>query len=62
MFALQEQEEERLSVNPAASKARWLPRLEEELRDRIGWADEAISPFARTGRATNANADLPRAA
>ncbi len=60
MIASQGQEEERLSVNPV--RARWLPLLEEELRDRIGWADEAVSPFARASRATDAEADLPRAA
>jgi hypothetical protein len=25
---------------------RWLPALEQELRSRVGWADEAVSPFA----------------
>ena len=31
----------------ATPKARWLPRLEQILKSRIGWIDEAISPFTR---------------
>jgi hypothetical protein len=30
-----------------ARKRSWLPALENELRRRMGWVDEAISPFAR---------------
>jgi hypothetical protein len=25
---------------------RWLSALEQELKSRVGWADEAVSPFA----------------
>lgn len=56
------QEEELLPVKPAARKARWLPLLEEELKRRIGWADEAISPFAQASRTAQTKADLPCAA
>jgi hypothetical protein len=34
----------------AARKAEWLPALEQELKSRVGWADEAISPFAASQR------------
>jgi hypothetical protein len=34
----------------SGAKTRWLPILENELRRRMGWVDEAISPFARTLR------------
>ncbi|MEA2980533.1 MAG: hypothetical protein QOF09_2356 [Alphaproteobacteria bacterium] len=30
----------------AAGKTRWLAALEQELKSRVGWADEAVSPFA----------------
>jgi hypothetical protein len=26
----------------------WLPILEKELRRRVGWVDELVSPFARS--------------
>jgi hypothetical protein len=29
---------------------RWLPALEQELRSRVGWVDEAVSPFANVVR------------
>jgi hypothetical protein len=35
-----------------SKKARWLPRLENELRCRMGWVDEVVSPFARARRQT----------
>lgn len=31
------------SVQPS-----WLPILERELRRRVGWVDELVSPFARS--------------
>ena len=34
-------------VAPARRPLRWLPILERELRQRMGWVDEAISPFRR---------------
>ena len=30
---------------------RWLSVLEQELKSRVGWADEAVSPFAGRKRA-----------
>ena len=30
----------------AVRKTRWLPTLEQELKSRVGWVDEAVSPFA----------------
>jgi hypothetical protein len=45
---------EELSAKPAR-KLRWLPALESELRRRMGWVDEAISPFARRRRAAKPN-------
>ena len=30
----------------AIRPARWLAALERELKSRVGWADEAVSPFA----------------
>ena len=47
MIALRHREEPRRTV---ARKAEWLPTLEQELKSRVGWADEAISPFAAAWR------------
>jgi hypothetical protein len=33
-------------ISSPARKGRWLTALETELKSRIGWIDEAISPFA----------------
>lgn len=30
----------------AARRESWLTALEKELRSRVGWADEAVSPYA----------------
>jgi hypothetical protein len=30
----------------AIRKPRWLPALEQELKSRVGWVDEVVSPFA----------------
>jgi hypothetical protein len=39
-------------VWPSARKTQWLAVLEQELKSRVGWVDEAISPFAgRSGPA-----------
>jgi hypothetical protein len=43
MTALQHTEEE---GSRAARKTNWLPALEQELKSRVGWVDEAVSPFA----------------
>ena len=33
-------------VRIAVRTTDWLPALEKELRCRVGWVDEAVSPFA----------------
>jgi hypothetical protein len=43
-----------LTAKPETRKAQWLPVLEQELKRRIGWVDEAISPFARRLRVRRA--------
>lgn len=35
------------SAKNASRKPTWLPVLEDELKRRVGWVDEAVSPFAR---------------
>ncbi len=39
------------SSENAAPKPDWLPALEKELKSRVGWIDEAVSPFAAGTRA-----------
>ena len=34
----------------AIRKPRWLPALEQALKSRVGWVDEAVSPFAAKAR------------
>jgi len=34
-------------VKMSMQQARWLPILEKEIKRRVGWADESVSPFAR---------------
>jgi hypothetical protein len=34
----------------AIRKPRWLTALEQELKSRVGWVDEAVSPFAAQAR------------
>ena len=34
----------------AIRKPRWLLALEQELKSRIGWVDEAVTPFAAKAR------------
>lgn len=41
---------------------RWLPQLEQELKRRIGWTDEAITPFGRTKSTSPVNVEIVRAA
>jgi hypothetical protein len=53
----------RRKSEPAGITARtsqWLAALEQELKSRIGWVDEAVSPFARRKRTVTAPAKLPR--
>jgi hypothetical protein len=44
----------------AIRKTRWLPALEQELKSRVGWVDEAVSPFAVKRRAVQAAAKIQR--
>jgi hypothetical protein len=37
-------------VRIAVRQTDWLPTLEKELRFRVGWVDEAVSPFAAKPR------------
>jgi hypothetical protein len=41
-------------------KTRWLPALEKELKSRVGWIDEVVSPFAAEMRAARAAAKTQR--
>ena len=43
-----------LTAKPETRTAQWLPVLEQELKRRIGWVDEAVSPFARRLRVRRA--------
>jgi hypothetical protein len=45
MTALQHTEEPE-PASRATRKTSWLPALERELKSRVGWVDEAVSPFA----------------
>lgn len=38
----------------------WLAALEQELKSRVGWLDEAVSPFARRKQTVTSSAKLPR--
>ena len=42
----------------AVRTTQWLAALEQELKSRVGWVDEAISPFARRKRAVSAPSQL----
>jgi hypothetical protein len=48
MSALRQTEE---PGRKAVRKTGWLPALEKELKSRIGWVDETVSPFAAEMRA-----------
>lgn len=51
-----------IATKPESRKTRWLAALEMEIKRRIGWVDEAISPFARKRRRRDADAKIWRAA
>jgi hypothetical protein len=57
MNALRQNDE---STGKAVRKTRWLPALEQELKSRVGWVDEAVSPFAAETRAAQAAAKIRR--
>ena len=40
-------DEDTIASKRSVRHTKWLARLEQELKRRIGWADEAVSPFAR---------------
>ena len=42
----------------AARKIRWLTALERELKSRVGWVDEAVSPFAGRKRTEPVSAKI----
>jgi hypothetical protein len=44
----------------AVRKTYWLPALEKVLKSRVGWVDEAVSPFAAETRAAQAAAKIRR--
>ena len=56
--------EPRATAAPETGRTKWLAVLESELKRRIGWVDEAVSPFARkrTPRPANTSTKLHRAA
>ena len=47
---------------PARRKAQWLAVLETELRRRMGWVDEVITPFGRTRRRRKVRVHIRNAA
>jgi hypothetical protein len=44
----------------AVRKTHWLPALEKELKSRVGWVDEAVSPFAAKRRTAPAESKIQR--
>ena len=53
MSALQTDDEPSRNAVP---KSNWLPVLEKELKSRVGWVDEAVSPFAAGTRSAQTTA------
>ena len=47
---------------PTHQKAQWLAVLETELRRRMGWVDEAITPFGRTRQRRKVRPNIRNAA
>jgi hypothetical protein len=43
----------------ATRTTQWLAALEQELKSRVGWVDEAVSPFARPKRTVSTAGKLP---
>lgn len=52
-------QDEEVDVQRLARLPRWLPLLEQELKNRLGWADQAISPFARANHQRRTDRSLP---
>ena len=57
MTALRQNDE---PAGKAVREIRWLPALEKELKFRVGWVDEAVSPFAVERRAAQTAAKIRR--
>lgn len=51
MTALRQKKE---ITGAVAEKIQWLTALEQELKSRVGWVDEAVSPFAGKRRSAQA--------
>jgi hypothetical protein len=48
------------TTSPSAARAtNWLSALEQELKSRVGWIDEAVSPFAGRRRRRTKIASKP---
>ena len=58
MTALRQNDE---PARKAIRTTRWLPALEQELKSRVGWVDEAVSPFAAKARTAPAAAKVQSA-
>ena len=57
MTASQQDEE---SARIVVGKTPWLAALERELKSRVGWVDEAVSPFAGRSRSAQAPSKIQR--
>ena len=57
MIALRQKEE---PAGTVAGKTQWLAALEQELKSRVGWVDEAVSPFAGRRRSAQAPSKIQR--
>jgi len=56
MPAIRTDRPNRTTVRPT----RWLTALEQELKSRVGWVDEAVSPFAGGRRPARAPGKISR--
>ena len=57
MTALRQDEE---LAGIVAGKTQWLIALERELKSRVGWVDETVSPFASRSRNAPAPSKIQR--
>lgn len=57
MTALRQKE---VLTGAVAGKIQWLTALEQELKSRVGWVDEAVSPFAGKSRSAPAPSKFQR--
>ena len=56
------QDETQTRANRQRRDTWWLSALEREIKRRIGWVDEAVSPFARRQHLQKAGASIREAA